>query len=97
VLVDGNLLSDVLSFLLLGGFLLLGWFSFGDSLLGSILLSDGQQSSLQLLSSERLGVRVELDHETEIAEGILLVDGILLGGFLLAKVSLDLLRVDQSA
>jgi len=97
VLVDGGLLSDIFSLFLFGrGFLFWG-LSLLDSLLESLSLFKSRQSPQHLSSSQRLGVRIQLDHGAQILQWILFVHHILLMIPLPSEGRLDLLRVDQTA
>jgi len=84
------LADDVLALLAdeLAGLLL------GDT---GFLLVDAQVLADELAAAQRLGVWVELDHEAEVAQRVLLVHDVLLLVLLGAKVRLDLLRVDEAA
>jgi len=96
VLGDGGLLSGVLSLFLLEWNLLLGWLFLSQSRLGRVSLLSSQQPSHQLLPSKRLRVRIQLDHEAQISQRVLLVHHVFLLFDLLSQVRLDLLRRDQS-
>jgi hypothetical protein len=98
VFVHFDSLVHVLSFLLLGGNV--------ESLDFRLFLSDSLAEGLSLFggglraekgsSSEGLGIRIQFDHHSQIAQRVLLVDSVLLGSDLLAKMGLDLLRVDDA-
>jgi len=93
VLADLDCLLDVLSFLFLGGnieFLDLGLI-FCDSLGKSLSFSGSSLRSNELSSSQSLGIRIQLNHKSQIFQGIFLVNDILLGLNLSAEMRLDLL------
>jgi len=78
VFADMDLLVDVLS-CLLGDLLFLSGRALllGLSLLEAGSLLGGHQTTDDLLSAKSLGVRIQLDHETKVAQGILLAGVVL--------------------
>jgi len=78
VLADMDLLEDVLSSFL-GDFLSLpgGALLLGLSLLEGGSLLGGHQTADNLLSAKGLGIRVQLDHEAKVSQGILLAGMVL--------------------
>jgi len=81
---------------LLGGLSLLGLGLANLNLLVGSGTLGARTRSKNLSTTGRDGVRVELNHETEVLERVLLASTELVGGLLRTKSRLDLIRVDDS-